>query len=88
MPTISMFQGILIRMYWKDNDRHKTPHFHAFYGDSEAVFSFDGEIIAGSFPNKQTAFVKAWALMHEDELDANWRLALNGEQVFKIEPLR
>ena len=42
MPTISMFYGILIRMYWQDNDRHKAPHFHAYYGDNEAVFTFDG----------------------------------------------
>ena len=42
MPTISMFYGILIRMYWQDNDHHKVPHFHAYYGDNEAVFTFDG----------------------------------------------
>lgn len=88
MPTISMFQGILIRMYWKDIDRHKQPHFHAFYGDTEASFSLDGEIIAGDFPKKQAAYVKAWALMHEDDLKANWNLALNGEETFRIDPLR
>ena len=88
MPTISMFQGILIRMYWNDTDRHKMPHFHAYYGESEAVFSLTGEILSGIFPHKQAAFVKAWALMHEDDLNANWRLALNGEEVFKIDPLR
>ena len=88
MPTICMFQGILIRMYWCDTDRHKTPHFHAYYQDDEAVFSLDGEIISGSFPRKQSAYVKAWALLHEDELRANWQLAVNGENVFRIDPLR
>ena len=57
MPTISMFQGILIRMYWNDTDRHKMPHFHAYYGESEAVFSLTGEILSGIFPHKQAAFV-------------------------------
>jgi len=75
-------------MNWKDQGQHKSPHFHAFYGDFEAVFGLDGEIIAGSFPHKQSAFVKAWALLHEDDLSANWKLALNGEETFKIEPLR
>ena len=75
-------------MYWKDTDRHKLPHFHAYYGEAEAVFSFDGEIIAGEFPRRQAAFVKAWALMHEDDLRANWQLALNGEETYRIEPLR
>ena len=87
MPTLSMFYGILIRMNWMDTGQHNSPHFHAFYGDYEAVFGFDGEIIAGKFPRKQTAFVKAWTLLHEDELDANWKLALNGEVTYRIDPL-
>jgi hypothetical protein len=48
----------------------------------------DGEVIAGKFPRKQDAFVKAWALLHEEELAANWKLAINGEVIFRIEPLR
>ena len=61
---------------------------NAFYGDFEAVFGLDGELLAGNFPHKQSAFVKAWALLHEDELAANWKLAANGEVTFRIEPLR
>lgn len=88
MPTLSMFYGILIKMNWKDLGQHKAPHFHAFYGDFEAVYTLNGEIISGKFPNKQNAFVKAWALLHEDELQANWKLAENGEETFRIEPLK
>jgi len=33
MPTISMFYGMLIQMYW---DEHAPPHFHAIYGDYKA----------------------------------------------------
>ncbi len=88
MPTLSVFFGIIIRMYWADNDRHKTPHFHAYYGDAEAVFALDGEILSGSFPRRQAALVKAWAIVHEEDLKANWSLALNGESTFRIDPLR
>ena len=88
MPTLSMFLGILIKMHWNDTGQHNLPHFHAYYGDFEAVFGLDGEIISGSFPRKQSAYVRAWALMHEDELTANWKLAVNGEALFRIEPLR
>ena len=88
MPILSMFLGILIRMNWKDIKQHKTPHFHASYGEYEAVFGLDGERITGDFPHKQCAYVKAWALLHEDELAANWKLAVNGEEVFKIDPLK
>lgn len=88
MPTLSMFLGILVKMNWKDVGQHNQPHFHAFYGDYEASFLLDGEILAGEFPKKQAAFVRAWALIHEDELLANWKLAVNGEEIFRIDPLK
>ena len=36
----------------------------------------------------KAAYVKAWCLLHEEELQANWQLAKNGEEVYRIEPLR
>lgn len=88
MPTLSMFLGILVKMNWKDTGKHSCPHFHAYYGDNEAVFTLDGEILSGSFPKRQAAYIRAWALLHEDELKANWTLAMNGEETFRIDPLR
>jgi hypothetical protein len=35
MPVISMFYGIIIRMYMIDN-HHNLPHFHARYAEFEA----------------------------------------------------
>ena len=55
--------------------------------EDEAVFDLTGEILAGDFPKKQAAYVKAWCLLHEEELQANWKLAKNGEEVYRIEPL-
>jgi len=75
-------------MNWRDIGQHNRPHFHAYYGEYEAVFALDGEIIAGKFPSKQSAYVKAWALMHEEDLLANWKLAVNGEEIFRIDPLK
>jgi len=75
-------------MNWRDLGKHKTPHFHAYYGDYEAVFSLNGEILSGAFPPRQGVYVKAWALLHEDDLLANWKLAVNGEETFRIDPLR
>jgi hypothetical protein len=31
MPTISMFYGILVRMFFNDVERHYLPHIHAEY---------------------------------------------------------
>jgi hypothetical protein len=32
--------------------------------------------------------VKAWIEIHKDELMADWKLAIEGNAVFKIEPLK
>lgn len=85
MPTISMFYGILIRMYYDD---HNPPHIHAFYGDEVACYNFDGEIFEGKMPRKQHKLIQAWIEIHRDELIADWKLAQDGEQIFKIEPLK
>lgn len=84
-----MFYGIVIRLYFFDNRQHHVPHIHAEYAENRAVFSIDdGEIMAGRFPSSKARLVQAWIEIHRDELVANWNLALNGEETFKIEPLK
>jgi hypothetical protein len=39
MPTISMFYGILIQMFW---DEHVPPHFHTTYGEFKASVDIRG----------------------------------------------
>ena len=39
MPTISMFYGIIISLYFFDNERHNLPHIHAKYQGQDASFS-------------------------------------------------
>ena len=85
MPTISMFYGIIIRMYYVD---HNPPHIHVFYDNSMARFNFNGEIIEGKLPNKQIKLVQAWIELHRQELEADWELSRNSEKPFKILPLR
>ena len=36
MPIISMFYGIIIRLYLIDNQHHNLPHIHAKYAEFEA----------------------------------------------------
>jgi Domain of unknown function (DUF4160) len=87
MPTLSMFFGIVIRMYFPPKE-HDPPHIHAAYQDAEAVFAIaDGER-TGKFPPKQTRLVQAWIEIHREELLADWDLCQNGEKPFTIEPLR
>jgi len=89
MPTISMFYGIVIMMFYKDNKQHNLPHIHVRYQDSKAVISIpDGELIEGDLPRKQLRLTQAWIEIHADELMADWDLAIMGEPIYKIDPLK
>ena len=84
-----MFYGIVVRMYFFDDKRHHLPHIHAEYSGEEAVFAITtGEVLAGTLPSAKARLVQAWIEIHRDELLADWQLAVNGEEVFKIEPLK
>lgn len=89
MAIISMFYGIIISMYFMDNRQHHIPHIHAKYQGEEVVISiYDGEVIEGTMKKSKLRLVQAWAEIHRDELIADWELAINGENIFKIDPLK
>jgi hypothetical protein len=88
MPTISMFYGIIIRMYCAPSE-HYPPHFHAYYQNHKGIVNINTcEFSEGSLPRKQQKLVLAWAEIHKDDLLADWNLASQGELPFKIEPLK
>jgi hypothetical protein len=88
MPTISMFFGILIKMFFVDTDKHHVPHIHAEYQGQSAVFSIpDGELLAGSLPNSKQKLVIAWMEIHKEDLLADWDLAVNGKTPLPIRGL-
>ena len=89
MAIISMFYGIIISIYFLDNKRHNIPHLHVKYQENEAVVSLPlGEVLEGEIPPNKMKLVLAWIEIHREELMADWELAIKGESVFKIEPLR
>ncbi|MEK6698513.1 MAG: DUF4160 domain-containing protein [Nitrospirota bacterium] len=88
MPTISMFYGIIIRMFFRDNEKHKLPHIHAEYQGQIGVYSIpEGELLAGSLPNNKQKLVIAWIEIRKEELMADWNLAVNGQKIFTIRGL-
>ena len=85
MPTISVFFGIVIRLYYDD---HAPPHFHAIYGEFEAKISIDTlEVIAGKLPRRALELVLDWAELHKAELRDNWRRGTEHEPLTPIAPL-
>jgi hypothetical protein len=88
MPVISMFFGVVIRLFYKDDRQHHVPHIHAEYQDEAAVFAIeDGRLLAGSLPASKAKLVVAWIEIHQEELMADWKLAVEGAKVFRIRGL-
>ena len=89
MSVLAMFYGIIVSMYYFDKRRHHRPHIHVRYQEQEAVLSIpEGDVLEGGLKRNKMKLVQAWIEIHQDELMANWALASEGEQVFRIEPLR
>lgn len=89
MPTISMFYGIIIYMYFFDNKKHQAPHIHANYAEYDAVISIpEGDVLQGEMPNNKLKLIKAWIEIHQEESLADWKLVVEGQLPHRIEPLR
>jgi hypothetical protein len=86
MPTLSIFFGLIIRMFYRD---HQPPHIHVQYQNDHAMVDIaTGDIREGSLSARSLRFIQAWVEIHRDDLYANWELCRNGEEPFKIEPLK
>lgn len=89
MPVISMFYGLIIAMYYLDTKAHKLPHIHVKYGEKEGVYEIpNGNLLEGSLPSNKEKLVKAWIEIHQEDLMANWQLAISGNKVYNIDPLK
>ena len=65
------------------------PHIHVHYQEESAVIEIPtGKLLEGKLKSSKLKLVEAWIEIHKDELMANWELAINGEPVFKIDPLK
>jgi hypothetical protein len=85
MLLLSSFYGLILTMNFQD---HNPPHFHARYAEFKATFDFDGNMTTGSMPEKKQALIRAWCILHKEELEANWVLSKENEAVIRIDPLK
>ena len=84
-----MFYGIIVYMYFRDNQQHNSPHIHARYQGYEVVVAIpEGDILEGDIPKAKMKLLQAWIELHKDELVADWELAVEGQQPYNIAPLR
>ena len=89
MPSISMFYGMIVYIYFLDVNQHHLPHIHVKYQSQEAVFDInEGELLEGDLPKAKKRLIQAWIELHREDLLTNWELAVNGVSPLPIEPLR
>ena len=88
MPVLSTFFGIIVRMYREVGGKHNVPHIHAEYSGDEVVVPLDGTVLEGEIPKNRMKLLEAWMVIHREDLEANWKLLTNGEQFFRIDPLK
>ncbi|OQY58675.1 MAG: hypothetical protein B6245_10685 [Desulfobacteraceae bacterium 4572_88] len=82
MPEITRFYGIIIKLFFGD---HPPPHFHAVYGEHNALFSIEPlEMIEGDLPGRAEKMVLEWGKMYQSELLEMW----NSQEFRKLPPLR
>jgi hypothetical protein len=82
MPTISVFFGVAIRMFFSD---HPPPHFHVAYQRFRAVMTIEsGAIIAGTLPPAVHRLVREWSARHRTELLDNWERARSRRALERI----
>jgi uncharacterized protein DUF4160 len=86
VPTISVFFGIIIRMFYRD---HNPPHFHAEYQGQNATFDFDGKLLEGEIDSRTArSLIRKWARLHNPELSENWEKMRQRKELTRIEPLK
>ena len=68
MPVLSVFYGIIIRMFFIDKENN-PPHVHIVYGDYAACISIqNGLILSGDVPSKAYHLVIEWMELYKNEL--------------------
>ena len=85
MPIVSIFLGIVIKIFHED---HNPPHFHVEYGDFKALIEIKtGKIIQGRLPKRISRLVEEWRTLNEFAIQQSWKLAQTGKNPKRIKPL-
>ena len=85
MPTIAVFYGIVIRIYFGD---HPPPHVHAIYGGNEALVNIDPPaIVAGRLSRRAESLVLEWVTLRRRELLQAWDSAQTGANPGRVAPV-
>lgn len=83
MPKISKFNGLTVKMYYRQNE-HNPPHIHFFYGEYQGVLEIKtGKLIDGKLPKTALKMAQEWTLLYTAELSQIW----NSQKFYELPPL-
>jgi len=83
VPVLSIFFGIIVRMW---HDDHPPPHVPVEYQGYEALVDISsGEVTKGRLPKTAAGIVKQWCQRHRGELMDNWARAQRFETLSRIQ---
>lgn len=57
-------------------------------GNASSFSILDGALLSGEIPPTKVKLVQAWIEIRREDLMADWELAINGQSLFPIDPLR
>ena len=83
MPEISRFQGVVVRMYYRE---HGPAHLHAAHGASRIVVHLATGSVQGDFPLSALRHVLRWYDLHRTELELDWQLLQQEKPPNRIAP--
>lgn len=86
MPRISAFYGITIWMYWDEGVHPRRISTRGTAGTTRRSTS-TARLSSAGCRHGRWASVSEWALLHPDELQANWDRARESQPLLTIEPL-
>lgn len=86
MGELTRIDGMKIKMYPFDTQRHKEPHFHVILanGKSVSVSIADGSVLEGKLERRDKELVMGWMFIHREEIWDRWNKAVSGNFIEKI----
>jgi hypothetical protein len=76
------------KLFTKKHVSRKTEPVESIVLKNLKAFDPEGNLIEGSLPGNKEKLIQAWIEIRREDLMANWQLAVTGNKVFTIDPLK
>ena len=86
MPEPSRIYGIVVRMYFDDDQQHSLPHIHAYDGSMDASYSLQENGLAVRFrQSRRSCFWLGWPFTSKNYMKTGiWPIAPANAIAFRL----